>query len=131
MADYYKLTLRLSNKKMNNTRIFRTSFASVYPLYIQKAEKKGRTKADVDVIIFWLTGYNKQTLQQQIDNKSDFETFFAQAPQINSNVSKITGVICGYRVEVIEDKLMQKIRYLDKLVDELAKGKTMEKILRK
>jgi hypothetical protein len=116
---------------MNNTRIFRTSFASVYPLYIQKAEKKGRTKADVDVIIFWLTGYNKQTLQQQIDNKSDFETFFAQAPQINSNVSKITGVICGYRVEVIEDKLMQKIRYLDKLVDELAKGKTMEKILRK
>ena len=116
---------------MNNTRIFRTSFASVYPLYIQKAEKKGRTKADVDVIIFWLTGYNKQTLQQQIDNKSDFETFFAQAPQINSNVSKITGVICGYRVEVIEDKLMQKLRYLDKLVDELAKGKTMEKILRK
>jgi len=116
---------------MNNTRIFRTSFASVYPLYIQKAEKKGRTKADVDVIIFWLTGYNKQTLQQQIDNKSDFETFFAQAPQINSNVSKITGVICGYPVEVIEDKLMQKIRYLDKLVDELAKGKTMEKILRK
>ena len=116
---------------MNNTRIFRTSFASVYPLYIQKAEKKGRTKADVDVIIFWLTGYDKQTLQQQIDNKSDFETFFAQAPQINSNVSKITGVICGYRVEVIEDKLMQKIRYLDKLVDELAKGKTMEKILRK
>ncbi len=131
MADYYKLTLRLSNKKMNNTRIFRTSFASVYPLYIQKAEKKGRTKADVDVIIFWLTGYNKQTLQQQIDNKSDFETFFAQAPQINSNVSKITGVICGYRVEVIEDKIMQKIRFLDKLVDELAKGKTMEKILRK
>ncbi len=131
MPDYYKLTLRLSNKKMNNTRIFRTSFASVYPLYIQKAEKKGRTKADVDVIIFWLTGYNKQTLQQQIDNESDFETFFAQAPQINSNVSKITGVICGYRVEVIEDKLMQKIRYLDKLVDELAKGKTMEKILRK
>ena len=116
---------------MNNTRIFRTSFASVYPLYIQKAEKKGRTKADVDVIIFWLTGYNKQTLQQQIDNKSDFETFFAQAPQINSNVSKITGVICGYRVEVIENKLMRKIRYLDKLVDELAKGKTMEKILRK
>ncbi len=116
---------------MNNTRIFRTSFASVYPLYIQKAEKKGRTKAEVDEIIFWLAGYNKQTLQQQIDNKSDFETFFAQAPQINSNVSKITGVICGYRVEVIEDKLMQKIRYLDKLVDELAKGKTMEKILRK
>ncbi len=116
---------------MDKARIFSTPFASVYPLYVQKAEKKGRTKADVDAIIFWLTGYNKQTLQQQIDKNSDFETFFAQAPQINSNVSKITGVICGYRVEEIEDKLMQKIRYLDKLVDELAKGKTMEKILRK
>jgi hypothetical protein len=116
---------------MDNTRIFRMPFASVYPHYIQKAEKKGRTKEDVDAIIFWLTGYNKQTLQQHIDNKSDFDTFFAQAPQINPNVSKITGVICGYRVEEIEDKLMQKIRYLDKLVDELAKGKTMEKILRK
>ena len=107
------------------------AFSSVYPLYIQKVEKKGRTKAEVDAVIFWLTGYNKQTLQQQIDKKSDFETFFAQAPQINSNVSKITGVICGCRVEAIEDKLMQKIRYLDKLVDELAKGKAMEKILRK
>lgn len=107
------------------------SFASVYPLYIQKAEKKGRTSAEVDEIIFWLTGYNKQTLQQHIDNKSDFETFFAQAPQMNPNVSKITGVICGYRVEEIEDKLMQKVRYLDKLVDELAKGRAMEKILRK
>lgn len=116
---------------MNNTRIFKTPFASVYPMYIQKAEKKGRTKDDVDAIIFWLTGYNKQTLQHQIDMNSDFQTFFAQAPQINPNVSKITGVICGYRVEEIEDKLMQKIRFLDKLVDELAKGKTMEKILRK
>ena len=116
---------------MDKARIFTTPFASIYPLYIQKAEKKGRTKADVDAIIFWLTGYNKQTLQQQIDKNSDFETFFARAPQINSNVSKITGVICGYRVEEIEDKLMQKVRYLDKLVDELAKGKTMEKILRK
>ena len=116
---------------MDNARIFSMAFSSVYPLYIQKAEKKGRTKAEVDAVIFWLTGYNKQTLQQQIDKKSDFETFFAQAPQINSNVSKITGVICGYRVEEIEDKLMQKIRYLDKLVDELAKGKAMEKILRK
>jgi hypothetical protein len=116
---------------MDNTRVYRMSFASVYPLYIQKAEKKGRTKTEVDDIIFWLTGYNKQTLQQQIDRKNDFETFFAQAPQINPNVSKITGVICGYRVEEIEDKLMQKIRYLDKLVDELAKGKTMEKILKK
>ena len=106
-------------------------FASVYPLYIQKAEKKGRTKAEVDTIIFWLTGYDQNTLQQHIEKKSDFETFFAGAPQINPNVSKITGVICGYRVEEIEDKLMQKIRYLDKLVDELAKGKAMEKILRR
>lgn len=116
---------------MDKARIFSMPFASIYPLYIQKAEKKGRTKAEVDAVIFWLTGYNKQTLQQQIDKKSDLETFFAQAPQLNSNVSKITGVICGYRVEEIEDKLMQKIRYLDKLVDELAKGKAMEKILRK
>jgi len=116
---------------MNNARVYKMSFASVYPHYIQKAEKKGRTKAEVDTIIFWLTGYNQKALQQQIDKKSDFETFFAQAPQLNPNVSKITGVICGYRVEEIEDKLMQKIRYLDKLVDELAKGKTMEKILRK
>ena len=115
---------------MDNTRVFKMSFASVYPHYIQKAEKKGRTKEEVDAIICWLTGYSQQSLQQQIDKKSDFETFFAQAPQINPNVSKITGVICGYRVEEIEDKLMQKIRYLDKLVDELAKGKTMEKILR-
>jgi hypothetical protein len=107
------------------------SFAGVYPHYINKAEKKGRTKEEVDAIIFWLTGYNKQTLQKHIDNKTNFETFFAEAPQINPNVSKITGVICGYRVEEIEDKLMQKIRYLDKLVDELAKGKAMEKILRK
>ncbi|MFC0773527.1 DUF2200 domain-containing protein [Terrimonas alba] len=116
---------------MDNTRVFKMSFAGVYPHYIQKAEKKGRTKEEVDAIICWLTGYSQQALQQQIDKKSDFETFFAQAPQINPNVSKITGVICGYRVEEIEDKLMQKIRYLDKLVDELAKGKTMEKILRK
>jgi len=116
---------------MDSTKIFKISFASIYPLYIQKAEKKGRTKAEVDAIIFWLTGYNKQTLQQQIDKNNDFETFFTQAPQINPNVAKISGVICGYRVEEIEDELMQKIRYLDKLVDELAKGKAMEKILRK
>lgn len=116
---------------MKNTKIFGMSFASVYPLYIQKAEKKGRTKEEVDEIIFWLTGYEEETLQQQLDNKVDFETFFAQAPQLNPNVSLITGIICGYRVEEIEDKLMQKIRYLDKLIDELAKGKAMEKILRK
>jgi len=107
------------------------SFASVYPHYVQKAEKKGRAQAEVDDIICWLTGYDKKTLQQQIDNKTDFETFFAQAPQLHPNVSKITGVICGYRVEEMEDKLMQKIRYLDKLIDELAKGKAMDKILRK
>ncbi|MEK7432554.1 MAG: DUF2200 domain-containing protein [Cyanobacteriota bacterium] len=116
---------------MNNTKIFKMSFASVYPLYIKKAERNGQTKENVDAIIFWLTGYNEQSLQEQIDKKTDFETFFDQAPQINPNISKIKGVICGYRIEKIEDKLMQKIRYLDKLIDELAKGKTMEKILRK
>ena len=116
---------------MDNTRVFKMSFAGVYPLYIKKAEKKGRTKSEVDEVIFWLTGYNEKTLQQQIDRNNSFETFFAEAPHLNPNVSKITGVICGYRVEEIEDKLMQKIRYLDKLIDELAKGKTMEKILRK
>lgn len=115
---------------MENHRIFTTSFASVYPHYIAKAEKKGRTKKEVDTIIFWLTGYNEQQLETLIDNKTDFETFFANAPQMNQNVSKITGVICGYRIEEIENKLMQKIRYLDKLIDELAKGKVMEKILR-
>jgi hypothetical protein len=129
---YYGILPESAKKNMNNsTRVYRMSFASVYPHYIQKAERKGRTKAEVDEIIFWLTGYNEQTLQQIIDNKTDFETFFAQAPKINPNVSKITGVICGYRVEEIEDKLMQQVRYLDKLIDELAKGKTMEKILRK
>lgn len=116
---------------MDNTKVFKMPFASVYPLYIQKAEKKGRTKAEVDEIIFWLTGYDKKTLQHHIDKKSDFQTFFSQAPQINPNVTMITGVICGYRVEEIEDELMRKIRYLDKLIDELAKGKAMEKILRK
>ena len=115
----------------NIERVYRMSFASVYPLYIKKVERKGRTKAEVDEIIFWLTGYNDQTLQEVIDNKKDFENFFAQAPKININVSKITGVICGYRVEEIEDKLIQQVRYLDKLVDELTKGRTMEKILRK
>ena len=116
---------------MGKPRIFTASFSSVYPLYIKKAENKGRTKSEVDAIICWLTGYNQQTLQQQIEKSNDFETFFAQAPEINPNSSKITGVICGYCVEEIEDKLMQKIRYLDKLIDELAKGKPMEKILRK
>jgi len=107
------------------------SFASVYPLYIKKAEKKGRTKAEVDEVIFWLTGYNDQTLQKELEAKTDLENFFAKAPALNPNVSKITGVICGYRVEEIKDPLIQKVRYLDKLIDELAKGKSMDKILRK
>lgn len=115
----------------DNSRIFNMPFASVYPHYINKVEKKGRTKEELDQVICWLTGYNRQALQKRLDEKTNFENFFAEAPQLNPNVSKITGVICGYRVEEIEDKLMQKIRYLDKLVDELAKGKTMEKILRK
>ena len=117
--------------KSDNSRVYKMSFAGVYPHYLLKAEKKGRTKEEVDQIIFWLTGYNKESLQAIIDNKTNFETFFAEAPLLNPNASKITGVICGYRVEEIEDKLMQKIRYLDKLIDELAKGKAMEKILRK
>ncbi|EDM35913.1 hypothetical protein PBAL39_22937 [Pedobacter sp. BAL39] len=116
---------------MKNTKIFQTAFASVYPHYVTKAEKKGRTKEELHEVVFWLTGYNEQELQQLILDRTDFETFFAEAPQMNPNVSKITGLICGYRVEEIEDKLMQQIRYLDKLVDELAKGKAMEKILRK
>lgn len=115
---------------MENHRIFTTSFASVYPHYINKVERKGRTKAELHEIIFWLTGYNEDTFQQLLDDKTDFKTFFEKAPQLNPNVSKITGVICGYRVEEIENPLMQKIRYLDKLVDELAKGKSMNKILR-
>jgi len=123
--------LIIKTNKMDNSRVYRMSFASVYPLYINKAVRKGRTKAEVDEIIFWLTGYDEQTLAKHIGDKTDFETFFASAPQLNPNVSKITGVICGYRVEEIEDPLMQKVRYLDKLIDELAKGKAMEKILRK
>ncbi|NMB83577.1 MAG: DUF2200 domain-containing protein, partial [Ignavibacteria bacterium] len=98
---------------MDNSKVFNMPFASVYPHYINKAEKKGRTKEEVDEIIFWLTGYNKKTLQKYLDDKTDFETFFNKAPKFNPNASKITGVICGYRVEEIEDKLMQKIRYLD------------------
>ena len=115
---------------MDNSRVYKMSFASVYPHYINKVERKGHTKEELDTVIFWLTGYDKKTLQEQVDNKTNFEDFFAQAPQLNPNVSKITGVICGYRVEDIEDPLMQKVRYLDKLVDELAKGRKMEKILR-
>lgn len=115
---------------MTRHRIFTMSFAAVYPLYVQKAERKGRTKEEVDQIIFWLTGYDTEGLQSQIDLENDFETFFAQATAMNPNCSLIKGVVCGIPVEEIEDPLMQKIRYLDKLIDELAKGKAMEKILR-
>ena len=111
-------------------KIFAMKFANVYPLYIQKAERKNRTKEEVDQIICWLTGYNRAGLQQQLKQGNDFETFFAQAPAMNPNGALIKGVVCGVRVEEIEDPLMQKIRYLDKLIDELAKGKMMEKILR-
>lgn len=116
---------------MNNTRVYKMAFAGVYPHYVQKVEKKGRSKEELHQVIQWLTGYDETTLQKVIDERTDFETFFAQAPLMNPNASKITGVICGHRIEDIEDPLMQQIRYLDKLVDELAKGKTMEKILRK
>lgn len=107
------------------------AFAGVYPHYVQKAEKKGRTKEELHQIIHWLTGYDEDSLKKVLEERVDFETFFAQAPLMNPNAHKITGVICGYRIEDIEDPLMQQIRYLDKLVDELAKGKVMEKILRK
>jgi hypothetical protein len=115
---------------MPKHRVFTTAFAKVDPLYIQKAERKNRTKDEVDQIIRWLTGYSQVGLKKQIEAQSDFETFFAQAPAIHPNSSQIRGVVCGVRVEKVEDPLMQKIRYLDKLIDELAKGKAMEKILR-
>lgn len=111
-------------------RVFAMSFASVYPLYVQKAEKKGRTQAEVDEVIAWLTGYRGELLQRALDTKVDFETFFAQAPQLHPNARLITGVVCGVRVEDVADPLMQKIRYLDKLIDELAKGKKLATILR-
>ena len=112
-------------------RIFGTPFAKVYPLYIRKAESKGRTKAEVDEIICWLTGYSATQLQRQVDEGVDFETFYDQSPAFNPNAALIKGVVCGIRVEDIDDPLMQRLRYLDKLIDELAKGKAMEKILRK
>lgn len=116
---------------MTKHRIYTMTFASVYPLYVAKAERKGRTKAEVDEIIRWLTGYSQKELEAEIDEQTNFETFFAQAPKLNPSRRLITGLICGIRVEDIEDPLMQEIRYLDKLIDELAKGKAMEKILRK
>jgi hypothetical protein len=116
---------------MDKHRVFKMSFAGVYPHYVQKAEKKGHTKKEVDEVICWLTGYSKQALAAQIKLKNDLETFFAEAPLLHPNASKITGTICGVRIEAIDDPLMRKIRYMDKLVDELAKGRPMEKILHK
>lgn len=115
---------------MSRHRIFSMAFSRVYPMYVQKAERKNRSKEEVDQIICWLTGYDQAGLQQQIEMENDFDTFFAEAPAMNPDCSLIKGVVCGVRVEEIEDPLMQKIRYLDKLIDELAKGKAMEKILR-
>ncbi|MGM0171328.1 hypothetical protein IGJ39_001430 [Enterococcus sp. AZ140] len=116
---------------MTEHRIFTMTFSSVYPLYIKKAERKNRTKEEVDQIIYWLTGYGQTELEEQIQLEKDFKTFFAETPRLNPDRKLITGVICGVRVENIEEPLMQEIRYLDKLIDELAKGKKIEKILRK
>ncbi|WP_295874823.1 DUF2200 domain-containing protein [uncultured Zhongshania sp.] len=115
---------------MSKHRIFSMSFASLYPMYLNKAERKNHSKAEVNEIIYWLTGYDEAGLQQQLEQNNDVETFFAQAPELHANTSLIKGVVCGVRVEDVEDPLMQKIRYLDKLIDELAIGKAMEKILR-
>jgi hypothetical protein len=121
----------MESKVAKKHRIYSMSVASVYPHYVAKAEKKGRTKSEVDEVIRWLTGYGQKELGAQLKKKTDFEAFFAQAPRLNPSRALITGVICGVRVEEIEEPLMKEIRYLDKLVDELAKGKAMEKILRK
>lgn len=121
---------KVTKKPAARPRVFSMPFASVYPLYVQKAEKKGRTKAEVDEVIAWLTGYRGEALQHALDTKIDIEAFFTQAPRMNPHVGLITGVVCGVRVEDIDDPLMQKIRYLDKLVDELARGKKMASILR-
>ncbi len=115
---------------MDLQRVFKMTFASIYPLYVQKVEKKGRTKAELDEVICWLTGYSPRALAEQVKRKTDLATFFREAPKLHPNAKKITGVICGVRIEEIEDPLMRKIRYMDKLVDELAKGRAMEKILR-
>jgi hypothetical protein len=115
---------------MPEHRIFSTKFSSVYPMYVQKAERKGRTKEEVDRIISWLTGYGDRGLQRELDRGSDFKAFFAEAPAFHPNSALIQGVVCGVRVEEVEDPLMRKIRYLDKLIDELAKGKPLDKILR-
>ena len=116
---------------MDNSRVYKMKFASVYPHYITKTKKKGRTKQEVDTLIFWLTGYDETLLNDVLTNQTDIENFFNDAPNFNPNANKITGVICGYRVEEIEDPIMQKVRYLDKIIDELAKGKSLDKIMRK
>ena len=116
---------------MEKHRIYRMSFASVYPRYVQKAEKKGRTRQEVDEVICWLTGYSPRTLADQIKRQTNFEEFFTEAPAIHPNAGKITGTICGVRIQEIDDPLMRNVRYMDKLVDEVAKGRPMEKILRK
>ena len=121
----------MTTKQTTKHRIYTMPFVRVYPEYINKAERKGRTKAEVDEIMCWLTGYSQQELEGQLNNQTDFETFFAEAPELNPSRTLITGVICGIRVEDIKEPTMQEIRYLDKLIDELAKGKAMEKILRK
>ena len=122
---------KASTAATKKPRVFTISFASVYPLYLEKAAKKGRTREEVDAVIAWLTGYQGKQLQRVIDTKVDLETFFAEAPRLNPNAGLIKGVVCGVRVEEVADPLMQKIRYLDKLIDELARGKKLESILRK
>lgn len=126
---YFKFRNRGSSK-MKNQRVYEMAVGKVYPLYLTKVEKKGRTKAEVDEVFQWLTGYNQEELENNFENQTNFETFFNQAPKLNPNRELITGVICGIRVEEIEDPIIQEVRYLDKLIDELAKGKKMEKILR-
>jgi hypothetical protein len=115
---------------MKNERVYKMTFASVYPMLVRKAERKGRAKEEVDTVIFWLTGYDEGGLREQIEKEVDLQTFYAEAPRINPNAGKITGLVCGVRVEEIDDPIIQKVRWLDKLVDELAKGKAMDKILR-
>jgi hypothetical protein len=115
----------------DKSRVYAMSFASIYPLYLQKAERKGRKKTEVDEVLFWLTGHTAKTLKKAVDAKIDLEKFFAEAPRFQPNASLIKGVVCGVRVEEVEDELLRKIRYMDKLIDELAQGKAMEKILRK
>lgn len=121
----------MQENEKTKQRIYKMVFASVYPMYIAKVQRKGRTKKELNEIIYWLTGYTPKGLETQLKKKTDFETFFAQAPHLNPSRSLITGVICGVRVEAIKDPVVQAVRYLDKLIDELAKGKAMEKILRK